>query len=434
MAVPASPLIQRERSEPFARRAGRVVTTEEFLNDVLRSADALPDGNDLINACEDRYRFLVAFFAVVAAGRTNLLPPGRTPEAFQGVALDYPDARRVTDADVIVNVRAPSAGEMDATVPSIADDAVAAIAFTSGSTGAPQPNFKPWGSLVAGARLHAGRLGLSDAALLVATVPPWHMYGLEWTVLLATRAPVTVYCGEAFYPDDVRRALGTVDARRVLVTTPIHLRAMLRATVDFPPVDLVVCATAPLDRALAEEAERRLSARLLEIYGCSEAGTLAYRLPVEQEAWRPFPGFELSMADGIVSASASFLPQPVALADRIELAADGTFRLLGRLGDLVKVAGKRASLADLNARLLTIPGVEDGVIVESSALASGGGDRLCAFVVAPGLSAETVRRRLAERVDRAFLPRPLRVVDALPRSETGKLSRAALDALLDGER
>ncbi len=42
-----------------------------------------------------------------------------------------------------------------------------------------------------------------------------------------------------------------------------------------------------------------------------------------------------------------------------------------------------------------------------------------------------VRRRLAERVDAAFLPRPLKVVKALPRSQTGKLSRAAVQALLD---
>jgi acyl-coenzyme A synthetase/AMP-(fatty) acid ligase len=121
----------------------------------------------------------------------------------------------------------------------------------------------------------------------------------------------------------------------------------------------------------------------------------------------------------------------VVLADRLELSDDGTFLLLGRQGDLVKVAGKRASLADLTARLLSIPGVEDGVIVEPSALGAEDGDRLCAFVVAPGLSAEAIRRRLAQLIDPAFLPRPLKVVAQLPRSQTGKLTRETLEVLLD---
>jgi len=39
-------------------------------------------------------------------------------------------------------------------------------------------------------------------------------------------------------------------------------------------------------------------------------------------------------------------------------------------------------------------------------------------------------RALRERIDPLFLPRPLLFVDALPRNGTGKLPRAALDALI----
>ncbi len=347
-ASPPPALIQRKGRDPFAWHDGRPITVDEFLHDVRRTAAALPDVRWLVNACEDRYRFLVAFFAIVITGRANLLPAVRTPDAFQSLTETYPGAAAVTDDAVSVGGRSGHDGT--APMPAVAEDAVAAIAFTSGSTGAPQPHAKPWSALAAGAGLHAQRLTLTvadpwqAAVTLVATVPPWHMYGLEWTVLLATRAPVTVYCGESFFPDDVRRALSVGEGRRVLVTTPIHLRALMRAAIDYPTVDVVVCATAPLERALAEEAEARLGARLLEIYGCSEAGTLAHRLPTGGERWWPFPGFALAVDDGVATVAADFLPAPVPLADRLELAADGSFRLLGRLGDLVKVAGKRASL------------------------------------------------------------------------------------------
>jgi acyl-coenzyme A synthetase/AMP-(fatty) acid ligase len=55
--------------------------------------------------------------------------------------------------------------------------------------------------------------------------------------------------------------------------------------------------------------------------------------------------------------------------------------------------------------------------------------RLAAFVVAPGLSRERLLAALRRRVDPAFLPRPLVLLERLPRAASGKLPRAALEAL-----
>ena len=55
--------------------------------------------------------------------------------------------------------------------------------------------------------------------------------------------------------------------------------------------------------------------------------------------------------------------------------------------------------------------------------------RLMAYVVAPGLTSEVLMNALRQRVDPAFLPRPLHFVDALPRNATGKLPLQALDEL-----
>ena len=60
--------------------------------------------------------------------------------------------------------------------------------------------------------------------------------------------------------------------------------------------------------------------------------------------------------------------------------------------------------------------------------------RVAALVVAPGLSAQEVRQRLAPSVDPAFLPRPLLVVAALPRNDVGKLPREALLQAIKGHR
>ena len=105
------------------------------------------------------------------------------------------------------------------------------------------------------------------------------------------------------------------------------------------------------------------------------------------------------------------------------------FRLLGRKADLVNVAGKRASLGDLNRQLLQIPGVHDGVFFAPDDQA-GTAVRLTALVVAPELSAADIMAALRRQIDPAFLPRPLYKVHDLPRTASGKLSRESLSALL----
>jgi acyl-coenzyme A synthetase/AMP-(fatty) acid ligase len=101
--------------------------------------------------------------------------------------------------------------------------------------------------------------------------------------------------------------------------------------------------------------------------------------------------------------------------------------LHGRTADLVNVAGKRSSFGYLNAQLNAIPGVLDGAFFLSEGLTgSTGVARLGAVVVAPGLSVALLTEQLRQRLDPVFLPRPLLLVDELPRNATGKLPHQAL--------
>jgi acyl-coenzyme A synthetase/AMP-(fatty) acid ligase len=128
---------------------------------------------------------------------------------------------------------------------------------------------------------------------------------------------------------------------------------------------------------------------------------------------------------------ADFLQAPVALADVIETTDHRTFRLVGRSADMVNIAGKRASLAGLGQLLVTIEGVKDGVVISPES--SGGTEvrRLVAIVVAPGVSADTIRNAFRRSVDPVFVPRRIILVDQLPRNETGKLPMDRLWALVE---
>ena len=124
-------------------------------------------------------------------------------------------------------------------------------------------------------------------------------------------------------------------------------------------------------------------------------------------------------------AAGGHLDDELKLPDRVEIVSEQEFILIGRPGDMIKIAGKRASLEALTAELLRIPGVRDGVCFLPEADGADG-QRVAALAVAPGLKRAAILRALRERVDPAFLPRPLLMVDALPRTATGKLAREGL--------
>jgi acyl-coenzyme A synthetase/AMP-(fatty) acid ligase len=113
----------------------------------------------------------------------------------------------------------------------------------------------------------------------------------------------------------------------------------------------------------------------------------------------------------------------VLLHDVIELRGRTGFLLHGRAEDLVNIAGKRTSLASLNYHLNSITGVRDGVFVMPEQ-EDGAVTRLTAFVVAPGLTRETVMNALRQRIDAAFLPRPLCLVESLPRNGASSCRQA----------
>jgi acyl-coenzyme A synthetase/AMP-(fatty) acid ligase len=163
---------------------------------------------------------------------------------------------------------------------------------------------------------------------------------------------------------------------------------------------------------------------MLEIYGATEAGSMASRRTLRDAAWTPYRGVEIRPGIAVVPGLGQ-----VPLADAIEPAGDGRFRLLGRLADLVKLGGKRASLADLNRTLAEVEGVVDGVFVAPEDIESNPAARLAAYVVAPGCSAAEVLGGLRGRLDPVFLPRRITMLPALPRDALGKLSRQALAML-----
>lgn len=434
----AIPLLDPDRlNDVVAVRGRKTIDGARFLADAAWVAADLPDRPFVLNCCDDRYNFMCAFAAALLRGQLTVLPPDRLAATVGRLKLDHDGLYAVTepatarpDLDIVGIDMAGESGANRGQAPTLSPGAPAVRLFTSGSTGEPQAVSRSWGQLVAGVHLYRHALGLDRLArpAIVATVPSQHSYGLETAAMLQMTGHASVYCGLPNYSADVAEALHGTAPPRVLVTTPINLRALAASRVDLPPLSLIVSATAPLTKALADDAEQRWGAPVKEVYGCTEAGLVATRRTADGELWTVPPG--IRVGDGGV-VTGSHLPEPVTLGDTLEAAPNGTFRLLGRKQDMINVAGNRASLAGLNAVLCALDGVVDGVFYQPAGQDDAGVTRLIAFVVAPARTPHDIRNDLRARIAPAFLPRKIVRLPGLPRNAGGKIAQADLAALAE---
>ncbi len=424
--------------EPWVITRDEVLGRSDFLNRAQAWAKCLPDASYMVLLCESRQHFITAFSAALIRGQTVLLPTSSSEGAIEEILESYPESYLLVDGELpssgqnsIDCRQLPATEKLRVQVPQIPEDHPAVIVFTSGSTGRPQPNIKTWGSLVRGAEQARDRFGFGPDVTVVATVPPQHMYGLETSILVPMITGTRLFGERPFFPADIQQALVQFGQGCTLVTTPVHLRACTRSDIVWSSPGQIISATAPLCLSLAEEIEVRFRAPLKEIFGCTEAGSIASRQRLADPVWKLYegftiqPGLESGGQSGVVDAS--HLSAPVTLADRVDVTDATHFQLLGRQADMVNIAGKRASLADLNYRLNQISGVEDGVFLPPEEDVG----RLTALVVAPDISKKQLLDALVQQIDPVFLPRPLYQVNNLPRNATGKLPRSDLLSMLN---
>ena len=410
---------------PFAVISGKVISRCQFFEEAQSQGHLEESCLHAINLHEEPYPFALSLFGAWLMGKRVLLPPDRSHQGLKELREVYPLKGLSIGREI---------HSLDQGLLMPAFDQEVLIAFTSGSTGHPNPHIKTFGMLFDGARLIDGFLGGTFGMTMVSTVPQQHMYGLELGVLLPLFCGAVLAPTKPFYPADITAALDQAQGPRALVSTPLHLKILLDSGLSMPPIDLIVSATAPLDKALAEALEASYNAPIYEIYGCTEAGSLAGRRPTDASPWRWFQGVRAHQVGREVFVEADHLPNKVALQDDITVIDLHSFQLEGRRSDLINIAGKRNSLRGLETHYRAIKGINDVALLIPGESPEGAVQRLVAFIVADdSLSNQAILDVLRGWLDPVFMPRGIYRVDRLPRNSTGKIPLAALTALLDDQ-
>ncbi len=403
---------------------------------VQRVAAELPAGRAVVVACGDRVAALAAFLAAARAGVPACFPASLKDEAVRAVE-DACSGVVLHDQDLPsgIDVRALLAGPPDEAgdVVRAHGERVLAVFQTSGSTGTPTTHPKTAAQLVGEADMHVARLGLGPRDRVLATVPMHHLYGFLFGALVPLRAGASI---AAETPVAAHAVVGAAHARgaTVLVSVPAHLRAV--AALSDGSLRGRFRYVASSGAALAPGDARAVEAALLvpaeEILGSTETGGIATRR-TPGGRYAPLPGVRVAVHDGRLAIASAYVDgeaaPPRITADRARLDPDGTFALLGRADDVVKVGGKRVSLADVEARIRAIPGVRDAR-VRAEPSTAGRGVRLAALVEADAVGAAEVRSTLARAFDDSVVPRHVSIVPSFPRTAAGKVDEATLARLL----
>lgn len=396
------------------------------------------------NLCDSRSGFLVTWLAALRSGSLQCLPPSSGRADL--VTILNSSARPCLVADDTSSLHSEwkarartldwnpgSTGESTDPRWSPVWDREVVRLHTSGSTGKPQAQAKTLHQLALGAELLAKRLEqelgkpLSEDLSIVCSVPPQHMFGLEASVMLSLISGIPVLDRRPLLQADVGAAFEACPQGCIWVTTPLHLRSLVRSGERLRNCKAVVASTMPLAATLAHQVEALLEAPVYEIYGSTETGALATRRTAESTSWRPLPGVKLEPDSSCTQVWGEHFSSPQRLGDHVAIDDAGSFALLGREADMIKIAGRRASLSGLNELLQELPGLSDGVFYLPST--DNPAERLVLIHSGQALDREFMDAWLRERMDAAFLPRAIIRVDRLPRSGAGKISRASLDEI-----
>ena len=353
MLLPLSDLLLGARADehPVAWAEGAVRTCGEFRRDAGRVAAhaARTGGARWILACEAPWAFAAGLFGLLRAGRTVVLPPNFLPETLdrlapvaQGLLREVPEGGEVLEGG-------PLAGDLEF--------------WTSGTTGEPKAVLKRLAQLDGEVAMLEAAFGAGlGEALVVGTVPHHHIYGCLFRLLWPLAAGRPFLCEPCGDPASFRQALTRAP---VLVSSPAHLSRLPRLMdLDgLPGLPVAIFSSGgPLDRTDALAWAGAVPAGVVEIYGSTETGGIAWRRqgePTDSAAWTPFQDTAVSLdGDGaLVVSSFRAGPCPTRMEDGAALRGDGTFQLLGRLDRTLKLEEKRVSLPELEAALEAHPRV-----------------------------------------------------------------------------
>ncbi len=465
---------------------GPRLTYEQLRDEVRRGAEALAGlglrREDAIGMVfENGPEAIVLFLAVAAVGAAAPLNPGYTAAELR-FYLDDVDARALIvpprgaaaaraarpDSTVLVEaaigadgrltVEAPGRAAITAEPQQPGGDDVALMLHTSGTTGRPKRVPLRRRHLEASIVNIAATYQLGPSDVSLCAMPLFHVHGLLASALSTLATGGTLVVPSPFNPMRFWPVVREQRPTWYSAVPTIHRMVLARARQERPAgiesLRFVRSCSSALPPELMAEVERRLDAPVLEAYGMTEAchqiasnplppaprepGSVGMGTGVEVAVWddsgAPLPaGAAGQVAIKGPNVIGGYAANPEANAesfaggwfltgDQGVLDERGYLTLVGRIKELINRGGEKISPREIDEVLLRHPAVAEAVAFGTPHATLG--EEVAAAVVLDGDASEhDLLAHCREHLAAFKVPRKLHVVEAIPRTATGKVQR-----------
>jgi acyl-CoA synthetase (AMP-forming)/AMP-acid ligase II len=340
---------------------------------------------------------------------------------------------------------------------------LAALPYSSGTTGFPKGVMLTHRNLVANLLQTDSAHSLEEQDRVMAVLPFFHIYGMQVVLNLALWRGATLVTMPKFDLEPFLAALERYRITRAFVVPPLVLALAKHPAVDgydLSSLRGMMSGAAPLDAALETACVRRVGCRLIQGYGLTEASPVTHANPDDPGKIKPgtvgplLPGTECRIVDAATGADLDvakdgellirgpqvmrgYLNNPEATAATLDAGgwlhtgdighvdADGYFTIVDRLKELIKYKGFQVAPAELEALLCTHPAVADAAVIPIPDDECGEVPK--AFVVLKGeTSPAALIAYVAEHVAPYKKVRVIELIDAIPKSPSGKILRRLL--------
>jgi malonyl-CoA/methylmalonyl-CoA synthetase len=348
----------------------------------------------------------------------------------------------------------------DNTVVERGADDIAAILYTSGTTGKPKGAMLSHGNLASNALVIHDYWGWVPGDVLLHALPIFHVHGLFVALHCALLNGSKTIFLDAY---DVERVLAELPRSTVMMGVPTFYTRLLEeprfGRAQCANMRLFLAGSAPLLSETFDEFEQRTGHAILERYGMTEAGMITSNpydgARLAGTVGYALPGVEARIADAEGSAMPAGepgvleirgpnlfkgywgLPEKTAeefrddgffiTGDVATMSEDGRIAIVGRAKDLVITGGYNVYPKEIEAEIDALPGVRESAVIGVPHPDFGEG--VTAIVVldnsAP-VTADTIKEFLGGKVAKFKQPKSVIFADELPRNTMGKVQKQIL--------
>ncbi len=309
--------------------------------------------------------------------------------------------------------------------------------YTGGSTGTPQMWSKTGENILSEVLFLANRYEVTEHDCILATIPPNHIYGLLFAVILPLVSMATVVDETPSFPGEIVSAAGKHQVT-ILASVPAHYRVLRNTTL---PLRMAFSSAGMLDAEDNDAFCRNNKMGVTEVYGSTETGGIATRNRwLGEENFTPFPSIKWKIIKGCLAVRSPYVSPdlPVDVEgyfianDRVEKRGADSFSLQGRADNVTKVGGKRVDLEEVRLLIRSEPGVTDCVVM-AMPQAGGREHRIGALLQGGGIDKEVIRQSLVESLEPYAMPRCIKTVERIPVKKNGKYDWATIAQLLKND-